>query len=133
MSNKLFIFGIASLIVFGSVVVVSAAPYVTFQRNISPETDSSYYLGTTTPTTNAWASVITNQVCLTSDTCRTTWPAGGSGVWPFSIDTNYGVTVQSTTTPEWFRNGLMSSTTAYFVFASTSQLSANSLCLNSDN
>ncbi len=65
----------------------------------------------------------------------TTSGAAGSSVWPFTTtDTNFGVSVQSTTTPEWFKgtpNSLMASGTAQFVYASTTQLSASgSLCIN---
>lgn len=52
---------------------------------------------------------------------------GGSGSWPFTTtDTNYGVAVQSTTTPEWFKNGLFASTTSNFVYASTTAITAQS-------
>ncbi|MDO8407991.1 MAG: hypothetical protein Q7S95_02010, partial [bacterium] len=61
----------------------------------------------------------TGKITNTGSACA----ASGGGVWPFTTtDTNYGVAVQSTTTPEWFKNGLMASTTAYFVYASTTAL-----------
>ena len=50
----------------------------------------------------------------------------GGGVWPFTTGlTNYGVAVQATTTPEWFQNGLMASTTSHFVYASTTALTVS--------
>jgi hypothetical protein len=60
-------------------------------------------------------------------TCGTP-PAGGSSVWPFTTsDTNYGVAVQSTTTPEWFKNGLHASSTSQIAYASTTALSATTI------
>jgi hypothetical protein len=55
--------------------------------------------------------------------------AGGSGgTWPFTTtDTNYGVAVQSTTTPEWFKNGLFASSTSQIAYASTTALSASTV------
>ena len=47
-------------------------------RSLVPETDSTYYLGTTTPSLRAWRAVITDELCLDSD-CRTAWPSGGGG------------------------------------------------------
>lgn len=47
-----------------------------YQKTIIPITDSLYDLGTTT---QAWRNTYFDQVCLTADTCRTTWPTGGSG------------------------------------------------------
>jgi hypothetical protein len=62
--------------------------------------------------------------------------SAGGGSWPFTTtNTNFGQAVQSTTTAEWFEASpfsLMASGTAQFVFASTTQLSATSLCLNGD-
>ncbi len=53
---------------------------------------------------------------------------GSGGGWPYTTsDTNYGIAVQSTTTPEWFKNGLMASSTSYFVNASTSLLTTNTI------
>jgi hypothetical protein len=57
--------------------------------------------------------------------CGTDASGGGGGVWPFTTtDTNFGVAVQSTTTPEWFKNGMHASGTSYFVNASTTNISA---------
>lgn len=78
----------------------------------------------------SWATtsaLTATTICITGDTCRTTWPSGsGSSVWPFTTtDTNYGVAVQSTTTPLWLKGtpfSLFASTTAVFVNATTTQL-----------
>lgn len=78
------------------------APIQSVQRNITPETDSTYYLGTTTPSTKAWLGVITDELCLTGDACRTSWPSAGSS-FPFTA-TGYGV---STSTTVAFLNGLI--------------------------
>jgi hypothetical protein len=55
--------------------------------------------------------------------------SGSGSVWPFTTtDTNFGVAVQSTTTPEWFKTpvsgifSLMASSTAIFTNASTTNL-----------
>jgi hypothetical protein len=58
---------------------VWAAPTFELKRSLIPETDSTYYLGTTSPSVIAWLKLITDEICLTGDTCRTTWPTGGSG------------------------------------------------------
>ena len=78
MKNK-FIIIIVCVLAFSS--IAYAAPQYIFQKSILPESDSKYSLGTTTPSVNAWASVITDQLCLTGDSCKTTWPTGiGSGL-----------------------------------------------------
>ncbi len=44
--------------------------------------------------------------------------SGGGGVWPFTTgNTNFGVAVQSTSTPEWFTAGLHASSTSQLVNA----------------
>src|SRR3990167_9945682 len=53
--------------------------YFRSEQSIVPFQDSKYYLGTTTPSTKAWASVFTDEICLTGDTCETAWPTGGGG------------------------------------------------------
>lgn len=80
--------------------------------------------GNTTLYGNASTSILSaDTLCFTGDTCRTTWPTSGSGAWPFTTgNTNFGVAVQSTTTPEWFQNGLFASSTSQFVEATTSSL-----------
>src|SRR6185295_10985911 len=56
---------------------------------------------------------------------------GAGASWPFTTtDTNFNVAVQSTTTPEWFKTpvsgifSLMASSTAWFDYASTTEISA---------
>lgn len=58
---------------------LAAPPSYSVQRTLLPETNSLYYLGTTSPSTRAWKSIITDQVCLTADVCKTAWPVGGGG------------------------------------------------------
>lgn len=58
------------------------APIQSAQRNITPEADSEYYIGTTTPSTLAFKGIITDELCLTGDSCKTTWPSG-SGATSF--------------------------------------------------
>ena len=99
---------IISLLIIASLFVAferaSAQTIFNVFRSILPETDSKFYLGTTTPSTRAWLSVITDQLCLTADTCRTTWPTGGSGTFSWT-PTSYGV---STSTTLGFLNGFLS-------------------------
>lgn len=76
-----------------------ALPISTYQQNILPFLNSTYYLGTTTPSTLSWKGLITDQICLTADTCRTTWPTSGGFAWPF---TKQNSSSQATTTlMEW--------------------------------
>lgn len=73
---------------------------------------------------NATSTGITSTyICLTGDTCRTTWPSGsGGGAWPFTADTYGGVANQSTTTPFWLKNTMVLASTTYFTMASTTGL-----------
>ncbi len=80
MRNKLFIVGLVAIMTFGSVGYTLAAPDYVFQKSILPLVDSVYYLGTTTPSTNAWAGGVFDQLCLTADTCITSWSAGSGEV-----------------------------------------------------
>lgn len=48
-------------------------------------------------------SLFATTICLSGDTCRTTWPSGGSGTFPFDSGTNFGVAANSTTTQLWLR------------------------------
>lgn len=50
-----------------------------------------------------------------------------STAFPFTTTTNYGQTVNSTSTPIWFQNGLQASSTSHFVYASSTQLSTHFL------
>lgn len=51
-------------------------------------------------------------LCLTGDTCRTTWPSGGSSAFdPFTHPTNFATTTSATTTPMFFTSGIFASTT----------------------
>ena len=45
--------------------------------------------------------------------------SAGGGTFPFTPTTNYGTNVNATTTPIWFNNGMMASTTSYFTNATT--------------
>lgn len=49
---------------------------LTYQKTLIPVSDSTYDLGTSTI---AWRNVYADTVCLTADSCETTWPSGGSG------------------------------------------------------
>lgn len=44
------------------------------ERNINPETDSTYYLGTTTPLTRAWAGIISDTFTAVDTNATSTFP-----------------------------------------------------------
>lgn len=67
-----------------------------------------------------------NIVCGTDDN------SGGGGSYPFTPTTNYGVNNQATTGIAWFQNGLNASSTSHFVYASTTALSGDALCVGTD-
>ena len=76
-----FLWAVFSLLYAGT---LFAAPSFIYQRTVLPEVDSTYELSTST---QAWLRANVDEICLTGDTCRTTWPTGGgSGVFPFSAD-----------------------------------------------
>src|SRR3990167_7157189 len=100
---KPFIVSLA-ILVLGYAGIAYAAPYFRQEAGLVPITDSIYYLGTTTPSTIAWLSIITDQLCLTADTCRTTWPTGGSSTFSWT-PTSWGV---STSTTLGFLQGFLS-------------------------
>jgi len=58
---------------------ISFGATVNYQKDLVPFSNSTYSLGTTTPSTKSWKNLIVDMVCLTGDSCRTTWPTGGSG------------------------------------------------------
>lgn len=102
------------------------APYFQQFRDIIPDVDSTRYIGTSSPSTIAWASGIFDELCLTADSCKTAWPAsGGSGAFPFSATTNFGQVVYATNTPTlWFQGGMFASSTSWFTHATTTSFNA---------
>ena len=68
-----------------------------YQKTVLPVSDSAYDLGTTT---QAWRNVYFDQVCLTADTCRTSWPSGGggSGNSAWTINGSAGLIYNATST-----------------------------------
>lgn len=138
---KKYLYIIIGIIISG-VSTVYAAPYFNYSQSIIPALNSRYYLGTTTPSTVGWKSVITDELCLTGDSCKTTWPTGGSGASPdWNKQTNYGVlTLTPTTTiPIWAKDAIYASSTltvqglTTLGNASSTILSGNTLCLTSDS
>lgn len=94
----------------------------------SPLTGSFAHIGTTGSLGCQTASG-SQAGCLSS----TDWNTfNNKPAYPFTPTTNYAVTAQATTGIPWFQNGFMASTTAYLVNASTTVLSATSLCLSTD-
>lgn len=63
------------ILAFVVAIPVVAAPLINYQPNILPMEDSTYDLGTST---QAWRAGYFDELCLTADTCETSWPAGGS-------------------------------------------------------
>src|SRR3990167_10462698 len=104
-----------------------------YQKTILPITDSVYDLGTTT---KAWRNTYFDQVCLTDDTCRTTWPglSGGSvnaltywtsatGVGATSSPTVGYITATSTATSTFAGSLAITETNATSTFAGGIDLS----------
>lgn len=90
---------IAGMIPIGPGTGVAALRFATstgFTFATSTNTLTATYASTT--------AVSAASLCLTGDVCRTTWPTGGSGVFPFTSNIGYN----STTTPIGFLSGLFS-------------------------
>lgn len=81
--NKYLIVVLVTLISFAG--IAHAAPPWIYQTTILPISNTSFDLGTTT---QAWRNFFIQQICLTGDTCRTTWPTGGSGGGTGSVGTS---------------------------------------------
>lgn len=64
------------------------------------------------------------------DFATTTCGSGAS--FPFTPATNYAVLNQATTGIAWFQNGLNASSTSHFVYASTTAVTATTICLTGD-
>lgn len=62
---------------FGLAITAQAAPVSNIFRNILPETDNKYDIGSTSPAAQ-WLHVYATQLCIGTD-CRTAWPTGGTG------------------------------------------------------
>lgn len=122
---------IAALIFFTGISYAAAAPIYNVSRSLIPETDGTYSLGTTTPGTTAWKNLIVNQICLTADTCRTTWPtgSGSSFAWPFNPATGY----VATSTTVGFFNGLFSSASSTFGSSLYLTNTKSQSCLGTDS
>ena len=93
---------------------------------------STNFFATTASTTNFFGAGLTlcqggNVLTWSSGRfgCAADQTGGGGGVWPFTPSTNYGVAVQSTSTPFWATEGLMASSTSYFVNASSTALTVS--------
>lgn len=99
--------------VFVIIVVVSGqqeafgGPKLTYQKSILPVVDSEYFVGTST---NAWLQMTSDEMCLTGDSCITSWGGGGGGgntdylgsigdVSTTTLDTGY--TLAYTANDEW--------------------------------
>lgn len=67
------------LIALAFLLPVGAFAQQSFTPSLIPLTTARYFLGTTTPSTISWKGLIVDQICLTADVCRTTWPTGSGG------------------------------------------------------
>lgn len=69
------------LVIFALIVPLTlfAAPTSRLERTLIPELDSRYYLGTSTPSVKAWLAGFFDELCLTADSCITSWPSGSGG------------------------------------------------------
>lgn len=85
---------------------VGAGYYLATSSGFTYSTTSQRLTVTNASTTNFSATTI----CLTGDTCRTTWPSGSIGSsYPFTTTTNFGVTNSATGTPIWAQGGINAS------------------------
>lgn len=86
---------------------VYSAPTTIYQPNTYPITDSTYESGTST---KAWLKMTTDELCLTGDSCKTSWPTGGSGSFNGFL-----------TSPLYITNGTTTSTlTSNSIYVATS-------------
>ena len=99
-----------------SPITVLGAPASQATRDLIPDNDSQRFIGTTTPSTNAYLGVITDELCLTGDVCRTTWPGGGSS--NYDAWTHVVSGTSATSTEMRFTGGFLSTASSTF----TSQL-----------
>ena len=74
--------------------IAVAAPNWIYQVGIMPTRNSAMDLGTTTL---AWRDFFIDRICLTADSCRTTWPTGGASSFNYNAFTN-GVGFSATST-----------------------------------
>jgi hypothetical protein len=106
---------------------------------------------TNATSTNLFSTLLsTNNLCISND-CKSAWPSAGGGAFPFVTTTNYGINVNSTTSPLWFQDQIFASSTAIFAgnvtansfiatgtvasilpYASSTALSATTLCISTD-
>lgn len=88
------------ILVFGFASVAFALPYFQQTQGLVPDTNDSYYIGTTTPSTKEYKGIVTRDLII-SGTCT---GCGSGSVFPFTA-TSYGV---STTTTIGLLNGFIS-------------------------
>lgn len=69
--------------------VASAAPIFNYNPTLLPITTSLFDLGTSTKT---WRNLYIDNICFTSDTCKTAWPTGGSGGSKWATSTGSTIT-----------------------------------------
>ena len=79
MRNSLKAFIVVLGILTGAAIAV-AAPQTSYERNLFPDANDTYDLGSTTPAYE-WNSLYSRQVCISGD-CKTAWPVGGGSGSP---------------------------------------------------
>src|SRR3990167_874084 len=108
--------------------VLLGAPASQATRDLIPDNDSERYIGTTTPSTLAYLGIVADEVCLTGDVCRTTWPGSSSSsaydAWTHPVAGDSATTSQmifnsasSTFTDRLNVGYIMASSTATSTFA----------------
>lgn len=71
---------------------------------------ASFFTATSTTATSTFPVASSTKFCISND-CRVSWT---TDIWPFTTGLeNFGVSVQATTTPEWFQGGLHASSTSH--------------------
>src|SRR3990167_8275711 len=111
---------IVGLLVFGFAGIVFALPITRSEQNVNPFITSTYWLGTTTPSTLSWKGLIVDQICLAGD-CQTAWPTGGSGTFSWTPQ-SWG---NSTSTILGF-HGFISTASSTFSYLGSGGLGVNS-------
>jgi len=116
--------------VIGRVGVGTTTPGSLFSVHGSGYISSNLFVGGTITSTSSIASIFpyasstaisATTICISTD-CRTAWPVGGGGDYPFTPTTNFGTTTSATTSPLWGKLGLYASSTSQFDYATATAL-----------
>ena len=130
-SNRLSVQGpgyISSNLFVGGTITSTSSSYSTF-----PYASTTMVTATTASTTNLTVSALNSANCDVKANTNGVFSCGtdseGSGTYPFTPLTNFGMLASATTSPLWLQGtpfSLFASSTAVFVNASTTQLTIGS-------